>query len=395
MTDGPVFHVEPQGELGNRMIQYMAALKFRHLLPGTQISNVSLPEWGIHHPPIESPGPVETIGTVHHIDLSSLAARARAGHIRRIECAAWGQRLENFLGPEHYRSVFRSPAPGSPSFDHRYLVCPIRGGDNLIGSWFYPLTPVEFYADIVAQTGLTPVFLGQIESNLYTDRLRARFPSGVFLEPRPRLDDFEQIRGAKNIVVGVSTFHWLAAWLSHADRIFLAVNGLFNPMQYPAAFMVPLDDPRYKFYLFPLNFGVPLEHHAAAHRRIAPYWRQMPAAALRRLWLEAPRFEPSPESMHDALDCEFYLASNPDVAAGVGRDNADGARLHYRQHGYHQSRAPFRLDPTWYTLRYPTAALEMAQGDYPSLLHHFAAVGRQRGYQPVPDTSQNGWWEDI
>jgi len=386
VTEGPVFHVEPQGGLGNRMIQYMVALKFRQLLPEARISNVHLPEWDIEHPAIDSPGPVESIGSVHHVDLPGLAVRAGAGLIRRIECAAWGQRLENFLSPEVYRSMFCA-ATATPEFDARHLICPVRAAEILRGDMFYPLTPVEFYADIVAQTGLVPVFMGQTERNTYTDRLRARFPSATFLPSRGPRADFELIRSARNIVVGVSTFIWLAAWLSHAEQIFIAVSGLFNPVQYPAADLLPFGDPRYKFYLLPVNYGVPVVYHAAVHEMIAPFWRLLPAETLQRQLREAPRFDPTVEEMAAAVDPSFYLAANPDVAAQVGHGNHDGAVRHYREHGHRQMRLPFAINAEWYALRYKMAAVELAQGDYSSFAHHFVAVGRAHGYRPIPDAA--------
>ena len=249
----------------------------------------------------------------------------------------------------------------------------------------YPLTPVEFYADIVEATGLIPVFVGQTAPNLYTDRLRARFPQGVFLETGDVVLDFQTIRQAKNIAFGVSTFGWLAAWLSHADRIFMAVNGLFNPMHYWLADLLPFGDARYRFYLFPINYPVPLEHHAAAHQRIAPYWRLVPHALLQRMIREAPRFDPPAEQMLEEFDAQYYLAANPDLLETLGAGNWEGARQHYRQSGVRERRLPFRLSPTWYAARYPTAAFEVAQGDYSSFAHHYVAVGRDHGYRPLPD----------
>lgn len=40
---GPVFHITPLGCLGNRMFQYMVALKLTGMVPGCRISNVDSP----------------------------------------------------------------------------------------------------------------------------------------------------------------------------------------------------------------------------------------------------------------------------------------------------------------------------------------------------------------
>jgi len=381
---GPVFHIEPRGSLGNQMIQYMLALKFQSLVPGTRIANVDLHEWGIHHPALPLFGRLERADRHQHFEMDGLVARARAGKTEVIIYSGYGQRMENFLNADFYRTIFRPTVTSPYRFDARHLVCHVRADEVLHSAYHYPVTPVEFYADIVAETGLEPVFIGQIAPNSYTDHLRARFPGARFLITGDRMVDFDIIRQAKNIVLGVSTFGWLAAWLSHADRIFMAVSGLFNPMQYSLVDLLPFDDPRYRFYLFPLNYGVPLEQLAEVHRRIAPYWRFVPQPMLLRMFRESPRFDPSFAQMRDALDIEFYLKINADVRANFGED-PEAAWVHYCNNGMREGREPFRFAPAWYAARYPNAAFEVAQGDYGSLVHHYVAVGRAHGYRPLPD----------
>ncbi|HVC59065.1 MAG TPA: hypothetical protein VND19_01715 [Acetobacteraceae bacterium] len=392
-TDGPVFHVEPRGRLGSRLIQYMAALKLQSLVPGCRIANVVLPEWGIDHPPIESPGPVEFASEHQFVDIAGLAERIRAGKICRVAYTGFGRRMENFLAADACREAIHTPEVMPARFDERHLICPIRvAAVPDAEDPDHPLMPVEFYADIVEETGLTPVFIGQTTPDLYTNRLRARFPQALFLDRGDSILDFATIRQAKNIVVGVSIFTWLAAWLSHADRIFMAVTGMFNPMQCRSVDLLPFGDIRYRFYLFPINYAVLLEHHATAHRRIAPFWRQVPHEVLRRRLREAPRFDPSEEAILADFDPAFYLGFYGDVAKLVGADNAEGARAHYMRVGMRERRLPFRLAPAWYAARYPMAAFEVAQGDYSDFARHYIAVGRARGYRPLPDDGEP-WWD--
>ncbi|HUN41742.1 MAG TPA: glycosyltransferase family 61 protein [Acetobacteraceae bacterium] len=385
-AQGPVFHIEPKGRLGNQMMQYMVALKFRSLVPGTRFSNVSFPGWGIHHPQLPLSGRLERAERQQHFEMDGLAARARAGTTKVIIYNGFGQRMENFLDASFYREVFRSTLANPYLFDKQYVVCPVRAEDVLDGraGHHYPLTPVEFYADIVAGTGLKPVFMGQTAPNDYTNRLRERFPNALFLQTGNPMLDFEIIRQAKNIVLGVTTFGWLAAWFSHADHIFMAVSGMFNPMQYPPVDLLPFGDPRYRFYLFPINYGVPLSCHAEAHRRIAPYWRFVPHQELQRMFREAPRFDPSFAQMRQALNAEYYLRMNADVRVYFDND-PEAAWVHYYNNGVREGRHPFRFAPAWYAWRYPKAAFEVAQGDYGTLSHHYVAVGRAHGYRPVPD----------
>ena len=386
MADGPIFHIEPKGGFGSRMIQYMVALSFQHLVPGCRISNVRLPEWGIDCPPLPLPDATEQAEQPHHIEMAGLAARALTGALRGVVYRGLGQRLENFPDIDTCRAVFRPPVITRARFDARHLICHIRAEELSLGvkDPDGPLTPIEFFSDIVAETGLIPVFVGRTVPNAYTGRLRRRFPQGVFLEAGDTISDFEIIRQAKNIVIGVSTFAWMAAWLSHAERIFVAVSGRFNPMQVRAVDLLPFDDPRYRFYLFPINYTVPLQRHAEYHARLAPLCRYMRNTDLLRLFREAPRFDPSTAQMLEEFDPEYYLSINEDVAGKFGRDNADGARHHYRQAGVREQRMPFGISAGWYAEQYPTAALQVAQGDYSDFAQHYVAIGRARRYRLLP-----------
>jgi hypothetical protein len=384
-SDGPVFHMRPLGMLANKMIEYMVALNFVSQVPGCRISNFSLPEWEIEHPPIESPGPVISIDHRQRIDIPALVRAVRDGTARRIEWSGYGQRMENFLPRADYKDIFIARTWVPAGFGAKHLVCPVRAGDILGGSYCdYPLTPVEFYQEIVALTGLRPVFVGQTELNDYTNRLRDQFPSALFVPSAGPIGDFEMIRQSKNIVVGVSTFIWLAAWLSQADNIFMAVNGLFNPMQQRSVALLPFGDPRYRFWLFPFNGGVPLDRHAAYHRRLAPCWRRMPHELLQRLTETAPREKRMLAAMLSVFDESYYLDENADVAAAVRSGGYRNGEHHYRLAGFEERRLPLAFDAFWYAERYLSAAIEVGQGDYDDLLHHFAMIGRRRGYAPRP-----------
>lgn len=385
----PVFHLEPMGRLANRMIAYMVALKFADMVRGCRISNISLPAWGIDHPCIESAGPVAVEQREQHIDLTMLADRMWAREITRVEWCGFGQRMENFLPRQRYRQIFVSPFSEPMGYGPEFLVCPVRAEDILDGPHpDYVLTPVEFYRDIVRMTGLKPVFIGQTQPNRYMDRIRQAFPDAIYREPRTDpLADFETIRQSRHAVIGVSTFSWLAAWLSDSlDTIFLTVSGLFNPMQSPAVDLLPFGDRRYRFFLFPINYAVPAVRHAEVHAGIAAYWQEIPHDTLQAGFATAPRYRRRLEDALAVFDEAFYLDTNADVAAVV-RTLGPGAGLgHYINHGFHEGRMPLRFDRAWYCERYPFAAFQVASGDYASPADHYLAVGRGLGHYPCkPD----------
>lgn len=381
----PVFHLKPMGRLANQMIAYMVALKFAQMVRGCRISNIAIPVWGIDHPNIDSAGPVAVEQREQHIDLVMLAERMWARDISRVEWRGFGQRMENFLPPERYRGVFASPFARPMGFGPEYLVCPVRAEDILHGPHpDYVLTPVEFYLDIVRSTGLKPVFIGQTHPNPYMDRIRQAFPDALYREPQnDPLVDFETIRQSRNAVIGVSTFSWLAAWLSDSlDTIVLTVSGLFNPMQCRDVDLLPFGDRRYRFFLFPINYAVPLHRHAEVHGRIAPYWREVPHDTLRTAFATAPRHQRRLEDALAVFDEAHYLDTNADVAAVVRMQGPGSGLGHFINHGFHEDRMPLRFDSAWYCEHYPSAAFEVASGDYATPIDHYIAVGRERGHYP-------------
>ena len=376
----PVFEIVATPDLAERIFRFLAALQFRRLVPGTVIANIALPELGIASPRRAPSGPVETVTGPHRIDFAGLVHRAIHCDLPYVEFAALGHRMEYLPDVEHCRDALPPPAASMMAWTPRHLVCPIdcadpSGADMLA-------VPVEFYLDLVRQTGLTPAFVLRHAPHDVVSSLRTAFPDATFLQAEDALAAFDLIRRAQNVVVAGSALVWLAAWLSEASSIYMASSGRFNPMQCPDIDLLPLDDARYQFYLFPVCNGYAA---AAAGRRSAPLWRWLPPGALRELLREAPRFDPPITELRAAFDADYYLRSNPHVAAAIAVGAADGPWQHYRDIGARQNRLPFELSPDWYAAQYPSAALEVAQGDYSSFAHHYVAIGRAAGYRRMPD----------
>ncbi|MDB5557184.1 MAG: hypothetical protein JWQ36_118, partial [Enterovirga sp.] len=101
----------------------------------------------------------------------------------------------------------------------------------------------------------------------------AACPSAVVQPPLGPVGDFATVRRARNIVVSVSTFAWLAAWLSEATRIHLPVYGIFNPEQFRQIDLLPLADQRYIYYRFPVHWAVPLPSLSASFVELGRSWR--------------------------------------------------------------------------------------------------------------------------
>lgn len=378
----PVIHVVRQGRQGNQFIQWFAASKLRSLVPGALISNVSLPEWNVVRPAVGGSGPTDYQADPQFLEMEACASRLRSGEIKRVEISGFAQRIEYFLPVDTYRRLIGPPNAAARVSNDDELLINIRAAEifNAI-SPSYTILPIDFYDKIVRDTGLRPVFLGQIEDNIYTSALRARFPEAEFIPSRGAYLDFESVRAARNIVPAVSTFSWVAAWLSCAKEIFFPVTGFFNPTHEPRIDLLPLDDERYKFYLFPFNHAVQPSELLELHRAITPFIRAVTPEMLRMLVKEKPRFPRRLED-YERYFCEAaYVDRFPEVSVAVKSGAYSSPLEHFRRVGFQRNFQAFDMDDTWYVREYPLAAFEVGQGDFVDLAHHFVTVGALRGYR--------------
>jgi hypothetical protein len=273
-----IIHVDfAPGNMGNKMLQYMAAIALSRLIGDCKLSGVRIPEWEINLPDIRQENPRVLRITSHvttKLNLREIAQQVLSGSINRVELNIYSSHIDNLLPREEYAGYFRKSG-SVEGFEADTLLINIRGNEVLRAVHkHYTVLPIEFYIDLVAETRLTPVFMGQLDGgSKYVDRLRRAFPHARFLSSRGAVNDFDTIRNSKNIVTSISTFSWLAAWLSDADRIFMPLSGFCNPLQYPAVNLAPKDDARFSYYLFPVNYAVTDEEIEEAHKPLIGKWR--------------------------------------------------------------------------------------------------------------------------
>ena len=358
-----VIVVRHRGNLANKLLQYMGALTIASRIEGCEIVGVQIPEWGIDIPD-------DTQGQLFldNIDLwawdpfrphlQELAGLANRSGSVRIMMADHLQRMEFLLDRPAYGHLFpRQPVEGyQPTADD--LVINIRSAEILAGVSHYPLLPIAYYEDLVARTGLKPVFVGQLQPCDYLRQLRDRFPDAVYIESRGAAADFELIRSATHIAVAVSTFSWLAAWMSAAKTIFVPLNGFYNPAQHPEIDLLPVDDIRYRYVLFPLNYGLPERESLLHHERMKGRWKEISRNQVALLKTGAPFLRAPRETSYSGLPSRSARASL------------------------------ITFDPVWYAHEYLDAAMEISEGWFEDPLHHYLDVGRLRGYlptRPLPD----------
>lgn len=377
-----VINILPRGTMGGRMIQLMVAERVRSLVPDCAISNVELPEWGIVHDRLTGPlgESLEDLRAGHQVDMARAVRLLSRGPDPRVTLATGGQWLTNFPDLEFCRKLFPAAEQEFPGFGADRLVCHVEFPDAL--DWHGVLLPAGFYADVAESTGLRLTFLGLRQDNCYWQALRKQFPTAEFVPSRGAKADFQVFRNSRFLVPGVGASSWLAAWLSRAERIVFPVSGLYHPIQEPNVHLLPLDDPRYSFYLFPINFSVFGSEFETYHAALAGKWRQVDRETLAAL--RVPRHARRIEPYLAFFDEEFYLRSYPDVASAVQSGGLERGLVHYQGSGFHEGRNAFPFDIRWYSIAYPDAAREVGDGEYVNLLHHYVETGAARGYKPVP-----------
>ena len=249
------FVIDPGGRLGNQMIQLMVARRMAADLPDFEIFGYDMPEWRLTHPAENgNDGFPLLVSTTAPLGVVSFLCRL--GLVNSVLLKAIPLDLRWFPAREQVRALFQpSVTDEVPGFDDDHIVIHIRGEDILHGKHpDYGPIPLDYYKSVLRETGLKPVFVGQISDDYYSDLLRRTFPDATFPPPGNRIQDFQLIRNSKNIVVSMSSFCWIAAWLSDAERIYMPLIGGWNPSQRPAFNLTPLDDPRFIYDLFPVRF---------------------------------------------------------------------------------------------------------------------------------------------
>lgn len=278
--------ITPCGRLGNQMAQYLVAMRLQQLVgKDLAVSGYHMPEWRLVAPVRDSQDQELPKLTGHLFDLRQVSGLMKAGKLEQVSLTGYGFRLEHFPSNQESRELFISSGPAQAVLGDDELLINIRAED-IMNRGIHPdygLLPVVFYRSVVQRTGLKPVFQGQLESGPYMDGLRKALPNARLIPSQGAVADFQIIRQAKNIVLSLSSFTWLAAWLSEARQIHVPVYGFLNPKQRPDIDLLPSDDARYQFYTFPLRRwnGSLLQQEDLLQEQIL--FRDMPLAEVRRV----------------------------------------------------------------------------------------------------------------
>lgn len=248
-------HVQPRGRLGNVMFQYAFARRLQELVPGAELVGITIPEFGIEHPDITLPENTLTATGMHTLDMLEIAHRLNTGVYDAVSLSAYVLKLQYLPSRHEAARMFPSLAGPPALIGANDLVINVRGAEVLgdVHQDYGPI-PADFFEQVATASGREPVLVGQLGDDAYSDELRRRFAGCRIIESHSPISDFELVRSARHVVHGVSTFSWMAAWLSStAETIHLPVSGLFNPMQRSDVDLLPFADERYHFYEFPIQ----------------------------------------------------------------------------------------------------------------------------------------------
>lgn len=394
----PIIWIHPHGNIGNKALQYLTAEGIRQHVPYAEIQNIQLDMFGIDLP---APRPeahacASTGANAYAIDVKGLGECLRTRQVEGIAVDSYTFNLEHYPSREACRLLLPT-IPNTENvkgFSDGQIVCNIRGGEILTGihGLYFPLPP-RYYQLLQEKTGLELVFYGQIGSDDYSQNLRRCFPDSCFVESQGPGVDFETIRRSKNIAVSISTFSWLAAWLSHAERIFVPVGGMFNPLFEPGQTYLPVDDPAFQFVLLPRIFGVSLFDNAEefwrVQARISNFARFGEPEEVRELLERASTLPRSKRATVGPFDKAFYQQDHPGVSFEVlGLEMS--ALGYYLQYGHVNHDHPVPFDEEFYREAYPEAELDIALGRFPNLFQHFLQKGHALGYRPRSRVKNQG-----
>ena len=279
------------------------------------------------------------VATGAALPLNELAAALRQGAADCVDIRSYAQRMQNFLPCGAYRDLFGGPSAHGAG--RHELLCNIRQGDILDARHpDYVLVPIDFYAELVERTGLDPVFMGQLEVLPYMIAPARALPARP-LPAEPRSGG--RFRLCARLAISCLPSARSAGWRPGCRTLSTSTCRCWGCCTRckPATDLLPLDDARYRFTLFPHHYAVPVGIFAAAHASIRGLWRAMPAERLRQVLSRAPS-RGNAEDHFAALDEDFYLRRYEDIAAAIAGGHLPSGAHHYRHYGFGEGREPSR-----------------------------------------------------
>jgi hypothetical protein len=235
------------GNIGNSMMQLAYAEKLRRSLAYPVEIRAHLPEWGWSCPNIDDDNVYGVALGEHRERVKIVSAVLSRIKPQALHMSGLSARIGNMLTPDELSAFFPLDDDGVALPDDA-LVINVRAAEVATRIHDdYGVLPISYFRYLCQTTGLRPVFIGQVDTEPYASVLRTAFPGEQFISSVSARHDFQTLRRARNIAIGVSTFSWLAAYIGQADQVHIPVVGIFNPVDRPDLDLLPTDR-RYRFH---------------------------------------------------------------------------------------------------------------------------------------------------
>lgn len=290
----PGLILRPHGRLGNHILQWVTGQTVARMVPGLGLHNYALPQWGLQAGGFRRRQPFLPTITQQDSDLGAVAGMMRAGEmpLARLRCMVlqadmWGD-------PARFRALLPLSGQAVETAGRGDVLLNVRADEILHARHAdYGPIPLGFYTSVLKNTGLRPVFMGQLGDDTYSQLLRDSFPEARFLPSQGVLGDFEAMRRAQHLALSVSTFSWAAGWLSEARSIHMPLLGFYNPAQRADISLMPQGDARFCYYGFPVRtWAATADQRAALHNLTpAPVLNSAAVDALRQAATDARKAE--------------------------------------------------------------------------------------------------------
>ncbi|MDI2089885.1 hypothetical protein [Commensalibacter oyaizuii] len=412
-----IIRVWTGGNPGNIMMMYMSALKLQRKLGFGSLAHVGIPIFSKYIPDVTlntrqyAENSVDEYGYMpikdrpnitydmiglrdyrdmndkqyNYIPMRGLAHAAVNSHAQFINLEGYCQHIDNFpsLTDVDYETIFPCMVSNEGGKEDE-LVINIRGAEVLEGIHpHYCMIPPEFYEYLIQRTGKKPIFYGQLTPSPYMDELRQRFPEAQFLNSRGTIKDFDYIRKSKHIVICISTFSWLAAWLSKATTIHFPVLGVLNPLQHQSM-ILPFNDLRYQFYLFPECYASHVNDYRHYMDPIRTNWEFIEHDAL---YNRIPKWRDDVDDYIIALNHQYYrnTCQSPILKEAWQQFGEVGSYNHYMKEGFITGQKPCYVNEIYYLAKNNLALEDLRTGEFGSTYDHYIRKGQYIGLKRASD----------
>jgi hypothetical protein len=287
--------LRPHGRLGNHILQWVTGQTLAFAVPGLTLHNFALPPWGLRAGGYRRKQWFLPKIAVNDTDLSVVVEMIRSGEMPLARLSGMILQADAWADVARFRGLLPLGTQAVETAGPDEILLNVRADEILKARHRdYGPIPMGFYTAVLRETGLKPVFMGQLGTDSYSRLLRETYPAARFIPSQGVMGDFDAMRRARHLAVSVSTFSWAAGWLSQAESLHMPLLGFMNPAQRPDIALMPQGDARFRYY------GFAPRHWTASAEQVAALHDLTPAPVL-------------------AADAVAALRANADAVRAVGR----------------------------------------------------------------------------